>query len=397
MSPLQPPTRTYLPKTRSHASVSIQSCPQENSSPSAPQKPTVMAGKDAWLRILSMSAYFFLNLLVTVTSRQVQFQTQSAWLLTASHAAATCAITSAVARFQRSRTGMGLWDDLQQHLYILYPFSLLYAMNIFVSNWTLGLVSLTMHQTIRATAPAITILVAITILGRSWGHYSPEVYSAIALTVSGVIWATQAVHRTPDTRIQLVPELTTWFGIAMTFLGAVLAVAKTILSNRLQRPHSASSANTNQPGISSLAMVRFLSLCTIGPSILLGIWTGETKNLLSSAMPLTSWIQSPGLWLWTFNALAASLLNIASFEANKRWGPVSMGVASNLKQAVILLFACLSRTWNRGGTAFDGTQEAGNEVFVGCLITLIGSIWYVVAKAKMDKRQQDQSIKRYPV
>lgn len=356
-----------------------------------------MAGRDAWMRILSMSAYFFLNLLVTVTSKQVQFQNQSAWLLTASHAAATFAVTSVIAWIQTCRTGLGHWDALRKRLHILYPFSLLYALNIFVSNWTLGLVSLTIHQTIRATAPAITVLVAITILGRSWRDYSPEVYGAIALTVSGVIWATHAFHQTTDASNISVSETTTWFGIAMTFVGAVLAVAKTILSNRLQRPHGVSSPKANQPGISSLALVRFLSLCTIGPSITLAAWTGETNNLLSNAKLMTSWTQSPWLWLWTSNAIAASLLNIASFEANKRWGPVSMGVASNLKQAVILLSAFLSRTWGGGSAAFDGSHEAGNEVFLGCSITVIGSIWYVVAKAKMDKRRLDQSTKQCAV
>jgi hypothetical protein len=89
------------------------------------------------------------------------------------------------------------------------------------------------------------------------------------------------------------------------------------------------------------------------------------------------------MWLWVTNALATSMLNIASFEAVKRCGPLTMGVASNLKQVVILLLDLSPTTGDR-----DLAPDAGKGVVLGVLMTAMGGIWYAFAKAEMDRRRR---------
>ncbi|KAJ9610575.1 hypothetical protein H2200_005352 [Cladophialophora chaetospira] len=353
--------------------------------------------------ILWISLYFFLNLLVTVTSKRVQTHIESAWLLATSHAVATFIVTSLLSWLRVHTAPNGVPDgqrgkdhgdihqeslepatDPRQHLtknaHILIPLSLLYTLNIVVSNWTLGLVSLTMHQTIRATVPAITVVVSITILRKSWRDYSFGVYGALALTICGVIWAINATG--PSTSDVGSVSSTTPSGFAWTFFGAILAVAKTIAANHLQKP---SHKNRWGLGLSSSVLVRYCSLCSMCTTILVASWNGEVERLISRVKSTQSWIEISWLWLWSFNALATSLLNIASFETVKRCGPLAMGVASNIKQVAILLLDFFPPTKHDGS---EQHAEAGYELICGSLVTVCGGSWYALASVRMSQRQR---------
>ncbi|OCT49195.1 hypothetical protein CLCR_11317 [Cladophialophora carrionii] len=390
-----------------------------------------MAGNSVALSSLWISFYFLLNLFVTLTSKHVQSHMQSAWLLAASHAIFTFIVTSLLlwsgvytsdsgpggftrregngrdvqddmdnGHQDRHESGYKLHGHLLDSLHILGPFSLLYTLNIVVSNWTLGLVSLTMHQTIRAIVPALTVLLSITALGRSWREYSSGVYGAITLTICGVMLAVNAAPLTGINNNNNTSSRTNASGFAWTVLGATLAVAKTIAANHLQQPRRRNSWGL---GLSSSALVRYCSLSSTIITIVVGSWTGEMRALMSTTVRSTSsgtqllWL----LWFWLLNALATSFLNLASFEANKRCGPLSMGVASNLKQVVILLFDLSPATTiqsdgggRAGAAAGSGSGPAsgpGGTVILGSLMTMIGGIWYAFAKAEMDRRRRRRS------
>ncbi|KIW65555.1 hypothetical protein PV04_07806 [Phialophora macrospora] len=373
-----------------------------------------MAGNSATLSVLWISMYFILNLFVTLTSKHVQSYMQSAWLLAASHAIFTFTITSLLSwlgvytsksdelgrkerdgrdghddeedgRRDRHESGRNLREHLLNNLYILPPFSLLYTLNIVISNWTLGLVSLTMHQTIRAVVPAMTVLLSITILGRTWREYSPGVYGAITLTICGVILAINTAPSTSNTTL----STTNAFGFAWTMFGAILAVAKTIASNHLQQPPRRNSWGL---GLPSSVLVRYCSLCSLIITTVVASWNGELKALLPTILSTLSWTQLPWVWFWFSNALATSFLNIASFEANKRCGPLSMGVASNLKQVVILLLdLSLAKQAVRIGHADVAPTGPGGGFILGSLMTMIGGMWYAFARADMDGRRRQHS------
>ncbi|EXJ57006.1 hypothetical protein A1O7_07350 [Cladophialophora yegresii CBS 114405] len=374
-----------------------------------------MAGNSVTLSSLWISFYFILNLFVTLTSKHVQSHMQSAWLLAASHAVFTFIVTSLLSWcgvYTSDSSGFGrgegigigrekqddkddnhpdppesrrkLYAHLLNNLHILGPFSLLYTINIVVSNWTLGLVSLTMHQTIRAIVPALTVILSITALGRCWREYSSGVYGAITLTICGVILAVNAAPVTSNN----TSSGTNACGFAWTVFGATLAVAKTIASNHLQQP---SRRNSWGLGLSSSVLVRYCSLCSMIITIVMGSWTGETRALVSTKGSILSGNRNQPrelwLWFWLLNALATSFLNIASFEANKRCGPLSMGVASNLKQVVILLFDLSPATMQPQSDGSGGGAGPGGGVILGSLMTMVGGICYAFAKAEMDRRR----------
>ncbi|KIY03579.1 uncharacterized protein Z520_00270 [Fonsecaea multimorphosa CBS 102226] len=396
--------------------------------------PWTMLGTGVRSSILSIWLYFILNMLVTVTNKQIVSRTACPWLLTACHAFATFVTTGAILRLQKSRftptttarfTSLSYDDDgdddnnneseqkhqegdgasrpsLRTHLRILLPFSLLYTLNIALSNLALGLVTLTMHQTIRATAPVITVLISIAWLGRSWREYPVGVYGAITLTICGVIIASNAASSEAGGRSLVDPTArTTPFGFTITLLGAVLAVLKTIMTNELQRPPHASRWGL---GLSSTRLVQYLALYAVNQTVLLASWTGEIKRLSSSnfgqGAPTPTLILKLGgggdllrisllwPWLWLLNGLAVAMLNLASFEANKRCGPLSMAIAANMKQVLILVLVICFRDTSREGR--EGERQAENIVILGSLMTTIGGMWYAFASSVRVKERQRQ-------
>ncbi|OAL33995.1 hypothetical protein AYO20_06643 [Fonsecaea nubica] len=407
-----------------------------------------MLGHSLRSSVVSVWLYFVLNMLVTVTNKQIVSRTACPWLLTASHAFTTFVTTGAISRLQRPksafapstttttssfvsrslvndgrleeegddddeddhryrvREGDGTNLSLRVHLRVLLPFSLLYTLNIALSNLALGLVTLSMHQTIRATAPVITVLVSIVWLGSTWREYPAGVYGATGLTICGVIIATNAASSTKgvgDDRAGLVvdPSRTTASGFTVTLLSAVLAVLKTIFTNELQRPPRASRWGL---GLPSTRLVQYLALYAVNQAVLLASWAGEIKGLTTNVdhgPPPTLTLRLRGRshrvavpwpWLWLLNALAAAMLNLASFEANKRCGPLTMAIATNMKQVVILLMViCLRDVTGATNNAHD-RRARENTVIVGSLITTVGGIWYAFASARTKRRQRRDSV-----
>lgn len=344
--------------------------------------------------IVSITIYFILNLLVTISSKQLVTSTSSPYLLTASHAFATFVATIGFSslRLLVSSTANPVnsppsHDEsrlpIRTHA-ILLAFSLLYTVNIGVSNLTLGLVSLAMHQTIRASAPAITVFLTITVLKRPPSFYPVAIYFSLIPTILGVALATipsASASTNPGGKMRNGTE-NTRFGIALTFVSALLAVAKTMITHQLQQPPSSSHARMNIGlGLPAIQLVKYLSPYAVAQALCFAYWNGELQQV-----PLTTRIKGEaggGQWMGTWailSMLSASALNIASFEANRRCGALSMGVAGNLKQVFILMLASLSR----GGAGHHAVPEW--RVALGILMTTIGGMWYAWVTSRMKNR-----------
>jgi len=74
------------------------------------------------------------------------------------------------------------------------------------------------------------------------------------------------------------------------------------------------------------------------------------------------------------NGVMAFVLNVVSFNANRKVGPLGMSVAANVKQVLTILCAVV---------IFDLTITLANGV--GILLTLIGGALYATAELK-DKK-----------
>ena len=86
---------------------------------------------------------------------------------------------------------------------------------------------------------------------------------------------------------------------------------------------------------------------------------------------------SPKLLALLANGVLAFGLNIVSFTANKKVGPLSMTVAANVKQ--VLTIVCAVRMF---GLRINGVNA------VGIGLTLLGGAWYagIEYKEKMARR-----------
>lgn len=348
--------------------------------------------------LISISTYFLLNLVVTVTNKQLISHSSSPYLLTASHAFTTFVATSIISRLtpaapshgssQTQQTTHGsLRLPLRTHL-ILVAFSLLYTVNIALSNFTLGLVSLPMHQTIRATAPAITVLLTVIVFHKPLCYYPKAVYLSLVPTICGVVMATSSL----SANVGHKGRGSSTFGVALTFLGAVLAVVKTMITHQLQKsttssaPSSSSGRCRLEIGLPAMTLVRYLSPYAVVQALGFACWTGEVRHLLALGHVHDRATGSVGglrevAVLAVVNMLSASALNIASFEANRRCGALSMGVAGNLKQVFILVLAGLAEA--------DGDGKRG-RVVLGTLMTVVGGVWYAWAGAGMKTRTQNE-------
>jgi hypothetical protein len=168
----------------------------------------------------------------------------------------------------------------------------------------------------------------------------------------------------------------------MTFLGAVLAVLKTVLTQQLQ-----STSGPLGLGFSSMALVRYIAPYAVVQALAFAWWTGEVGRLAAkmavvsdpgpagAAVAGLRW--SAGGQVWVLNLLAASALNIASFDASRRCGALGMAVAGNLKQVVVLVLAARDVEYRRGNL----------DLVLGSLMTVAGGVWYAFASASVNPRR----------
>lgn len=320
--------------------------------------------------LLAVTCYFILNLIVTITNKKLVAQSSCPHLLTASHAFSTFITTNLITSFQ-IQTSLGQQHtssnfvnlSLRAHT-ILICFSLLYTINIAVSNLSLGLISLSLHQTIRATAPAITVLLCVTLLRRPLSSYSTSTYLSLIPTIAGVILATTSPNT--DNHVPHGPR-TSPEGILLTFLGAVLAVLKTILTNTLQQRAGRLSLN-----IPSITLIRYLSPYAVAQALVFALWTGEFQRLRNTIF-LSNTGEGRISVIAAANVLAAALLNLTSFEANRRCGPLAMAIVANLKQVAVLMFD-------------QHTEGDGWRVVGGALMTVIGGVWYAFSQKQNANR-----------
>ncbi|KAI0795512.1 triose-phosphate transporter family-domain-containing protein [Abortiporus biennis] len=117
----------------------------------------------------------------------------------------------------------------------LAGFSILYAVNIAVSNVSLHLVTVPFHQVVRAITPLFTTVLSSLLLGT---HVTRSRLMALLPVIVGVVLATFGDYyfTTP--------------GLLLTLLGTILAALKTIYTNVLQAS-TKSSAHAAPPSLPS--------------------------------------------------------------------------------------------------------------------------------------------------
>ncbi|KAG6331952.1 hypothetical protein ID866_7136 [Astraeus odoratus] len=317
----------------------------------APPKPFIHS-QPFWLTL-----YFFFNLSLTLYNKGVLIHFPFAYSLTAIHAlfgaiGGVCLLQAG----QYTPAKLSMADNLA-----LAAFSVLYTINIAVSNLSLEMVTVPFHQVVRAATPIFTIFLSMVIFGT---RSSRQKIASLVPVVAGVGLATYGDY------------YCTTAGLILTVLGTVLAAIKTIYTSILQSSPSLTHPAQSNPWLRFIVPPRLqlhpLDLLTrMAPlafveCVILAYVSGELEHVREwSAHEITPWT----LTVLSMNGAIAFGLNIVSFTANKKAGPLSMTVAANVKQVLSIILAVL---------IFDLSISFTNAL--GILFTLAGGAWYAAVE-----------------
>ncbi|KAL1914528.1 uncharacterized protein VTP21DRAFT_8242 [Calcarisporiella thermophila] len=305
-------------------------------------RPQKLAKAGAWPAAIDTSyiwlgLYFCFNLALTIYNKAVMqlFDFGFPWTLTGIHT-----LCGAVGAYLCCQMGYFRPANLgERESLVMLLFSVLYTINIAISNVSLNLVTVPFHQVVRAMTPLFTIILSVFFLQK---HYSIMVYISLIPVVLGVAFATFGDYNyTP-------------MGFVLTVLGGVLAALKTVVTNRVQ---------VGRLKLHPLDLLLRMSPLAFLQTMIYAYVTGEMAELreFSRAGGMSTTLVLALL----ANGVIAFFLNIVSFTANKRTSALTMTVAGNVKQVLTIVIAVV---------IFHINITFMNAI--GILLTLVGGAWY---------------------
>lgn len=291
--------------------------------------------------------YFAANLCLTLHSKWVlnSLNFNFPWTLTAIHIGISGIGSYLLSRYYYRIAPPSLSTDA---IYKLALFSVLYAVNIAISNVSLAYVSLAFHQLVRSATPAFTILMELVMFRKS---QPSRIYLSLILVVLGICLATFG---------ELGEISFSLTGLALTVFGVVLSSFKGILTNVLM---------VGPLKLHPLEVIWRMSLPSVIQCLLYGGFFGELQQLGDFFYPLPdrdfAGFNRSGTGKLFFNGLLAMWLNWVSFTANKQTSALSMTVAGNVKQALSIILAI-----------YIFNTRVSRLNLAGILVALIGGAWY---------------------
>ncbi|KAI8988569.1 triose-phosphate transporter family-domain-containing protein [Mycotypha africana] len=283
-----------------------------------------------------LALYFFLNLGLTIYNKVIMamFKFPFPWALTAIHT-----LCGTIGSYIFWKLGLFKPASLgERENMVMLMFSVLYTINIAISNVSLNLVTVPFHQVVRAMTPVFTVMLNVMFLKKS---YSGMVYISLIPVIFGVGFATFGDYSyTP-------------MGFFLTVLGTVLAAVKTVVTNRVQ---------VGRLKLHPLDLLLRMSPLAFIQTMFYSYATGEME-LVKEYMYTN--LDTSAFSALLLNGIIAFFLNVVSFTANKKTSALTMTVAGNVKQVLSIVLAVI---------IFDLSITATNGV--GIILTLLGGAWY---------------------
>ncbi|KAG2767333.1 hypothetical protein JG687_00004815 [Phytophthora cactorum] len=195
---------------------------------------------------------------------------------------------------------------------LMVYFSLIFVSNIITGNWSLGLVSISFNQVMRALVPAVVVVLSMLILGKS---YSLKRKLSLLPVAFGVYLAC-----TGDNSCTVL-------GFIITVVAIIFAGLKAVLSNKFLsgdlKLHPVDLILHQAP------LSAFWCLITM-------FLTGEVDTIINN------WEVVPSASFWfILTGVISFMLNVTSFMANKVTSPVTLCVCGNMKQVVVIVMSIL--------------------------------------------------------
>ncbi|KAL1919439.1 uncharacterized protein VTP21DRAFT_2132 [Calcarisporiella thermophila] len=295
-----------------------------------------------------LAMYFVLNLGLTLYNKAVMqlFDFGFPWTLTGIHT--LCGALGAYGAYQLGYFKPSKLGERENM--VMLVFSVLYTINIAISNVSLNLVTV---PVVRAMTPLFTMLLSIAFLQKS---YSPEIYISLVPVVLGVVFATFGDYNyTP-------------VGCFLTVLGTLLAALKTVATNRVQ---------VGRFKLHPLDLLLRMSPLAFLQTMIYAQISGELADLRLFLRAIEPEAVYPLASALLANGVIAFFLSVVSFTANKKTSALTMTVAANVKQVLTIMLAVL---------IFHLNISLTNAV--GILLTLVGGAWYTSIELKEKSRKQ---------
>ncbi|KAI9834786.1 MAG: hypothetical protein M1819_002872 [Sarea resinae] len=254
----------------------------------------------------SLATYLILNLSLTLSNKSVLKAFPYPYLLTGLHAAASALGCALLGHWRRRRACLS-----KRNFWRLRAFSVLYTVNIAISNVSLNLTALPAHQLLRcAGVPIFTLLLSHTWYpfslqpgsARGGKRYPAQTYACVVLLIIGVALATTSPPATSSsssgpaaaasqtsTANNNDDDALSAISFTLTILGAFLAALKTVYTHTLQKPAPSASSSSSSlsplkktPGLSAFDLLAYLSPLALVQSLVLSFLSGELSALLSA-------------------------------------------------------------------------------------------------------------------